>query len=672
MLTDESRKYPRRKGDYLSEGECCQVGLGSSLRGFAMNVNKNGVQEYLGFDAAEIDESSMALVQQYAGYAEAFDALVESSGLAASRICNRNECESILRLIQGRDEASLAAALILSANLSAPREARNREKLLRAKSQADQLRAQSEAELRVFVDRRVVHVRATLRACMGAQLRLLEKVAEAADEATTTYEEELQAGTTAEIVGLKKAVGLNGLVVTVVAEKANGRFLVGFPDGKETLVREENLCALDRPPEAAGSADLSTASSLDAQPEASPVVQRVRFKPSVGPRDGGIEAEVTAEGLSGQIVEVLIDGIACKILEASNERALVRVPACGSSLRPKVEVRAIDWQNYVALEGSGFEYYTPLGFGVCGLNVKLSAGSDLPGGRVMSVASRTSGLMNGMVLTAEPLLPLPTPAAMPVLLTDSVEVAPDWKPPFVTSPTLSFSPAPRSRIDSEEATEDKTRRYYFELEVLEIADKRSSKTLSLGFAWRLPQGLLIDESEETELQRQDSMASLELRRSIPKGVERRPSISAWVRGSGLPESAAALPRSVVIGGDLPKAFVGGQEVARINTGWRPLLDLVPGSVLGALLEVDAGDEQMRLAVFQDGERRAFAEAPVPRDWRWPSLGDPSGVVDVCGNVLRVALRQNARPPVPSLKSEIQTPPAEEGNAVNRTLSEPLE
>ena len=40
----------------------------------------------------------------------------------------------------------------------------------------------------------------------------------------------------------------------------------------------------------------------------------------------------------------------------------------------------------------------------------------------------------------------------------------------------------------------------------------------------------------------------------------------------------------------------------------------------------------------------MVEGPLNEEWRWPSLGAPNGVLDVCGTVTSVSLSQGAQPP----------------------------
>ena len=47
---------------------------------------------------------------------------------------------------------------------------------------------------------------------------------------------------------------------------------------------------------------------------------------------------------------------------------------------------------------------------------------------------------------------------------------------------------------------------------------------------------------------------------------------------------------------------------------------------------------------QEGEEKCKVTGPLIEEWRWPSLGAPNGVVDVCGTVTSISLCQGARPP----------------------------
>eukprot|EP00435_Cladocopium_sp_Y103_P042373 s1531_g11.t1 len=106
--------------------------------------------------------------------------------------------------------------------------------------------------------------------------------------------------------------------------------------------------------------------------------------------------------------------------------------------------------------------------------------------------------------------------------------------------------------------------YYFELEVLQT-ELETSRTLALGFCW-----------------------SKGLRMQDP-----------------LPQE---LPGSFLLGGELPRALFGGTEICRPD-GWRPVVHVLSGSRVGALLEVrDHGTQGplLRLSIVQDGTARAEA------------------------------------------------------------------
>jgi len=260
------------------------------------------------------------------------------------------------------------------------------------------------------------------------------------------------------------------------------------------------------------------------------------------------------------------------------------------------------WQKCAALQENALEFYEVVSFGPGGLNLQLSSKEDE--GDTLTIATRTSGLVNGVVLTSE----LP---AMPAEVEDAD--AADGS----------------AKVSSESSNAE---RYYFKVQVLEVSEKRTNRTMSLGFAWRLPHAMLEDSQEAPDSSAPSSSTGsrAQFRRA-----------SSWVTG-GMPENASGLPRSFILGGDLPKAYLGGREIAKV-TGWRPLLDVVPGSTIGALIEVHA-DDRLRLSIFQDEIYRCSVEATLPEDWRWPALGAPNGVVDVCGMVTSAALCQGASPP----------------------------
>jgi len=116
--------------------------------------------------------------------------------------------------------------------------------------------------------------------------------------------------------------------------------------------------------------------------------------------------------------------------------------------------------------------------------------------------------------------------------------------------------------------------------------------------------------------------------------------------------ARNLPRAFVVGGDLPRFYFAGKELAKLSAGWRPLFDVGTGTVLGALLQVQPGTA--KLTILQDGVPRCSSEAELP-DSRWE--GPPHGAVDVCGTVQRVALRQGAEIPRAALEAACSEAPA---------------
>ncbi|CAJ1432279.1 unnamed protein product, partial [Effrenium voratum] len=343
---------------------------------------------------------------------------------------------------------------------------------------------------------------------------------------------------------------------------AGGRLLVGFPDGQQKSVRPENLCPMnlelvDAQPEATDAEEVPAAL---AAPKA---LGRLRVDPPRIPCSGG-EVRITAEGLDGPVAEVLVNGALCEL-----EGDVVQVPPCDVLLSgggiAELEVRTGSWTRHVIRE-KAVKYFPVVSFTVCSPNVELSSSS----GKDLDVATRRKGLINAVALTSD------------------------------------LSP-----VD--------TNRYYFEVRVETTAEKRTNRTLALGFAWHLPHALLMNEHDS------------------PSYLRRRASV--WSLDGHMPENASGLPRSLILGGDPPKAYLGGKEIAKLS--WRPLLECALGTVLGLALDME--EDKLRVSVYQDGAQKCVVEAPVPEDWTWPGLGAPNGVLDVCGGVTSVALCQGEAP-----------------------------
>lgn len=154
-----------------------------------------------------------------------------------------------------------------------------------------------------------------------------------------------------------------------------------------------------------------------------------------------------------------------------------------------------------------------------------------------------------------------------------------------------------------------TRSYYFEFEILDMNSSPTTQGLSLGFAW-------------------------------PPFRE----ISGKLT---LPEFASKLPRSFILGGEPPRAHLGGRIVGH-PPSWRPLIHTREGSVVGALLEIrgELGNGQsLHFKIFQDGVQRCEIQELVPPDESWDctATSEPHAVIDLCGNVRCVQVRRG-RPP----------------------------
>lgn len=103
----------------------------------------------------------------------------------------------------------------------------------------------------------------------------------------------------------------------------------------------------------------------------------------------------------------------------------------------------------------------------------------------------------------------------------------------------------------------------------------------------------------------------------------------------LAERAANLGQgSYLMGYDLPKLFVHGQDVGKIPVKeWRPLKELAAGDRVGLLVE----RASMELTVFINGKRKASMTCPPGSAGEGPNRwsGEVFGVVDVYGTVKSV-------------------------------------
>lgn len=626
------------------------------------------------------------------------------------------ECSRLTELVRQKDLAhqewqhyeQQIAGLLACADPNSQQLARYREKLLEAKQLAEAKLEVAERDIRGFLERRTVHARATLHRLLHLQLRLFADLGQAASAVASSFRNEFRPGTTVEILGLQKDVELNGLLGTIGERDREsdipGRMIVHLADGSR-CIRSEHLRPVEpRAPEAetclqpvqpvqpplpqvgqlqletdAASRREATAASVGklqetqqrkhlellataafrgwawhcnqaaasraadaaaqaaaaaaaeavntakeaAAAEVKAAVQAVErakaaqmerppqepgpgaavnmqayhhvlevlgrlgvrstdaalmaatvsawalairrpeedrlphleLEPQEGPCEG-CEAHVTTTGLQGAICEVLLGGKPAEVLEVlPRGRARVRLPPAGTTQGPlRVEARTQRWRLCVAVADDAFKYQKTLAFGAHGLNVELADGC----------ACRSNGLTKALALTAEPL----------------------------------------KELDRLELTDNRC--FYFEFEVVGVSEKRTSRTLALGFAWDADR---------------------------------------------LPDTAAEMPRSIVVGGDLPRAHFNGREFGKVS-GWRPLVDVGAGSILGALLEV--GSCSLTANIFQDGRRRCSVEVPLPDEARWLQEA-PFGVIDVCGSVTRVTLRSGILQGLPMLLSTSSPP-----------------
>jgi len=549
-----------------------------------------GVQDYLAFDVGGLDESALALVQAGAGFIDGCIATQSKNTLRdVVSACDQilKECDDCNHAMKCRDESykefqhyeqKVAVMIAEGRNADPDKKQRNREKLDKAMQVADEQRRTCEEQLKIFAERRTVHARASLRTLLHTYVQLFAGWSGSARAVAELFEKELRPGVSIEVVGLRTKPELNGTIGTIQRDEG-GRCVVAFDDGTERALRPQNVCPLD----ALSSEEELASASIELGP-------RVKVSPVAGPAHG-YEAEVCAEGLEGDICDVFVGGQKAEVLEVSTGRARVRLPPGRPGAPLAAEVRTAGWRRHCADAAEAVRYFEPLQFGACGQNVDLSALDA--GGAEPSLpsdfrpkATRREGLVHGIALTQSPLLPV-------------------------------ARPCPAASCDSPSAlSKEPHASYYFEVAVREVSDKRTNRTLSLGFAWP-PQ----------ELAHADASAA-----------------ASWARGGRLPDNASELSHAFVVGGDLPKWHLGLADIGKV-AGWRPLLDTGVGTVLGALLEHyrDAsGLGRLRLTIFQDGKSRCSQEANVPSGWA--AVGAPHGVVDVCGRVTSVELHQDAHLP----------------------------
>ncbi|CAK9032739.1 unnamed protein product [Durusdinium trenchii] len=477
--------------------------------------------------------------------------------------------------------------------------ARNTDKLNKANRVLESQERKLAAALRVFMYRRPVHFRQMFLALFRKYLSFLTQMGKESEKTLELIKADLHVGCQAQIVGLQKSIELNGQLATVVDEEEGGaRLLVELQDGQQKSVRIENLCPADalrlESPASGSVAALAAAPAADvaASTEESPrrgEGGRLRLDPPRVPCSGG-EVEVEVENLAGSISEVLVNGARCQILQSFPRDgrcvAQIEVPAISDDEvggACDVEVRSASWHRHVVREPA-LNYFPLMSFIAWGPNI--DATSSRPG-RPSDVATRRKGLISAVAVTSE-LKPLPV------------------------------APAGDS---------GHSQRFYFEVEVESLAEKRTNRTLALGFVWQLPHAILLG----------------------PESLKRPASL--WTPDGQMPEQALQLPRSFVLGGDPPKAYLAGREVAKLS--WRPLLEVALKNTLGVFLEMQT--DRLIISIFQDGELKCTNEAPVPEDWKWPSLGSPHGLLDVAGTVTALKLRHGAEPPVDAV-SEGDEPP----------------
>ncbi|CAK9032771.1 unnamed protein product [Durusdinium trenchii] len=333
--------------------------------------------------------------------------------------------------------------------------ARNTDKLNKANRVLESQERKLAAALRVFMYRRPVHFRQMFLALFRKYLSFLTQMGKESKKTLELIKADLHVGCQAQIVGLQKSIELNGQLATVVDEEegtSGARLLVELQDGEQKSVRIENLCPADalrlESPASGSVAALAAAPAADvaASTEESPR-RRLRLDPPRVPCSGG-EVEVEVENLAGSISEVLVNGSLATSIDLKYVGAEDSAKLVGHHPQPRspgacdVEVRSASWHRHVVREPA-LNYFPLMSFIAWGPNI--DATSSRPG-RPSDVATRRKGLISAVAVTSE-LKPLPV------------------------------APAGDS---------GHSQRFYFEVEVESLAEKRTNRTLALGFVWQLP------------------------------------------------------------------------------------------------------------------------------------------------------------------------------------------
>ncbi|CAE8614680.1 unnamed protein product, partial [Polarella glacialis] len=395
------------------------------------------------------------------------------------------------------DEEVDAVLLPASAGRPTARLSRNLEKLVQSRADEKSMSQLCDSELRAFGRRRTSHSRAVCHGLLRSYVRLLADWGRQSRAVAAAFDQELQPGTAVRVAGVAPSSPdsdeQDSPAIVEGLEPGTGRCVVSLPSGERLAVRPELLRPL------AGEIPWSLASK-----DFSSVVAagQVVVIPAAAPCGGagiGMEVEVRCGGLDAQISEVLVDGEPAEILSASSWRAWVRLPPRRRAGPARVEVRTDGWQQRLAGSVDVLQYFEPVCFGPKGQNIELSFSASLPQGLAPTVATRTSGLLHGLVLTS---IALPDfTSRMPSSAEATASESAAQKLPAMghmssasttpmpvrlrdASPARVSLPAPDSSHEHP-APADVLWRHFFEVEILDAAERSTgtSRTLSVGFVW---------------------------------------------------------------------------------------------------------------------------------------------------------------------------------------------
>jgi len=552
------------------------------------------VQDFLSRDGgvAAIDASSLALLQDAATFFQINDSLLTGAPLVqVVEGCTRTleECDKLIANMEKRatarkdfDHYRAKVGSLETQKAAQDKLQRNHKKYDVATEGLNALVKECEQQTTSFMAKRSVFTRATLHKFLRSYAAILGAVGTEAAAVAGKYAEELRPGKNALVSGLQRSKEMNGTVVTIETQADHNTadlYVVCTRSGDRKSVREEHL----RP---------ATEEDVQRRVKEEDFKTAESVSPSSADFDSGREGMPTPTGLQlrpsaaprlgGIEVEVdcpdLLGGVS-EVVIGGVKAEILEVSGRTAKVRvqPSTDIGAKD----VEVRAHGYERYVSSAKAAFHFYDAIHFGKC---GRNIELSDGPQGAKI-IAQRKEGLL-------HGIVLTQSaLEPLP---------PEAATSSSSKSSCSGPQ--------YYYEIDVREPhLPSTRSRTILLGFAWA----------------------------RNPASATAEPDFGI------LPEVSSEMPRTLVVGGDLPKVFLDGKEVAKVP-GWRPVKDVVPGTMLGLQL-APVGNHVWQLSIFQDADLRCTINVTLPESW---TEAPPHALIDVCGAVKCVKLRQNALPPLP--------------------------